>query len=142
MSTTGVRRPGVVTFIGVILYIQAFLALVAAVVMFAFKDRVADVISSNGVTLESSSITAGAFGELVVGVLLFFVASGLMRGSRGWRVFVAVVEGIRMASALFLGLWYHNSSFDESALATILIGVFVLWALYGHDASEAYFEST
>ena len=47
-----------------------------------------------------------------------------------------------MASALFLGLWYHNSSFDESALATILIGVFVLWALYGHDASEAYFEST
>ena len=46
-----VRRPGVVTFIGVILYIQAFLALVAAVVMFAFRDRVADVISSNGVRL-------------------------------------------------------------------------------------------
>ena len=63
MSTTGVRRPGVVTFIGVILYIQAFLALVAAVVMFAFKDRVADVISSNGVTLESSSVTAGASGN-------------------------------------------------------------------------------
>ena len=31
METTTVQRPGVVSFIGVILYIQAFLALVAAV---------------------------------------------------------------------------------------------------------------
>jgi hypothetical protein len=143
MVSTGVKRPGVVTFIGVVLYIQAALAAVAGIVMLAFKDRVNDAINhSSGVTLESNSVVLGAVGELVLAVLLFLVAAGLMRGSRGWRAFVGIVEGLRIVYALFIGLWYHSSAFVESAVVTILIGVFVLWALYGHEKSEEYFEST
>lgn len=143
MVSTGVKRPGVVTFIGVVLYIQAALAAVAGIVMLAFKDRIGSVIdNSTGVSLDDSALMFGAFGELILAVLLFFVAAGLMRGSRGWRAFVGIVEGLRIVYALFIGLWYHSSAFVESAVVTILIGVFVLWALYGHEKSEEYFESS
>ena len=75
-------------------------------------------------------------------VILFFVASGLMRGSRGYRTLVAIVEGFRMASALFIMLFHHGGAFVDSGIVTLLVGTFVLWALYGHDASDEYFERT
>jgi hypothetical protein len=143
MSMTTVRRPGIVTFIGVILYIQAFLAVVAGIVAIAYKTRLSDTLENqSGVSFSDSSLLGIGIVELIVAVLLFVVASGIMRGSRGWRAFVGIVEGLRMASALFAMLYYHDSAFVESGLVTLLIGTFVLWALYGHEKSEEFFEST
>lgn len=64
-----------------------------------------------------------------------------MRGSRCYPAFVAVVEGIRMASALFLLLFHHNGAFVESGMVTLLIGAFALLALY-HEKADEYFEAT
>ncbi|MEX0755180.1 MAG: hypothetical protein WD556_08715 [Actinomycetota bacterium] len=142
MSVSVARRPGVVTFIGIILYIQAILAVVAGVVMLAFKDRISDALEQGATALSNDSVLVSGIVELVVAVLLFAVAAGIMRGSRGWRTFVGVVEAIRMASALFLMIWHHSGGIVSSGFVTILIGVFVLWALYVHPASEEYFESS
>jgi hypothetical protein len=141
LSTSRVRRPGVVTFIGAILYIQAFMAATVAIVSLAFKGRL-DGVTVNGVTLSSNGVVATAGIEAVLAVILFIVAAGLMRGSRGYRLFVAVVEGLRMASALVLMIFHSGGAYVDSGLATLLIGTFVLWALYGHEKSEEYFEST
>ena len=72
---------------------------------------------------------------------MFLVASGIIRGSCCYPAFVAVVEGIRMASALFLMLFHNNGAFVESGVVTLLIGTFVLWALY-HEKADEYFEAT
>lgn len=142
MSTSVVRRPGVVTFIGVILYIQAVLALVAAIVLFAYSGRLGEALSDiTTVEVSGGSLIATAIVELVVAVLLFLVAGGIMRGSPGFRLFVAIVEGIRMASALFAMLYYHDGAVVESGLVTILIGLFVLWALYGNEKADAFFAA-
>jgi hypothetical protein len=138
-----VKRPGIVTFIGVILYIQAFLAVVAGIVAIAYKTRLSDTLENqSGVSFSDSSLLGIGIVELIVAVLLFVVAGGIIRGSRGWRAFVGIVEGLRMASALFAMLYYHDSAFVESGIVTLLIGTFVLWALYGHEKSEEFFEST
>ena len=143
MSMSPVKRPGIVTFIGVILYIQALLAVVAGIVAIAFKTRLSDTLEKqSGVSFSDSSLLSIGIVELIIGVLLFIVASGIMRGSRGWRGFVGVVEGLRMASALFAMLYYHNSAFVESGIVTLLVGAFVLWALYGHERSEEFFEAS
>jgi hypothetical protein len=143
MSMTTVKRPGIVTFIGVILYIQAALAVVAGIVAIAYKTRLSDTLENqSGVSFSDSSVLGIGIVELILAVLLFLVASGIMRGSRGWRAFVGIVEGLRMASALFAMLYYHDSAFVESGIVTLLIGTFVLWALYGHEKSEEFFEST
>jgi hypothetical protein len=142
MSTAGIRRPGVVTFIGVILYIQAVLAAVAAIMAFAYKTRLADAISAQGgVTFSEDNLIWLGIVEAIVAVVLFLVAAGIMRGSRGYRLFVAVVEGFRMATAFFYMLWHHDGPFVESGIVTLLIGGFVIWALY-HEKADAYFEST
>jgi hypothetical protein len=142
MSTMRIKRPGVVTFIGVILYIQAALAAVSAVMAFAFKTRLSDAISAqSGVELSDDGVLALGVIEAIVAVVLFLVASGIMRGSRGYRLFVAIVEGFRMTTAFAYTLWHHDGPFIESGMVTLGIGAFVLWALY-HEKSDEYFEST
>jgi hypothetical protein len=142
MSTMGIKRPGVVTFIGVILYIQAVLAAVAAVMAFAYKTRLADAITAQGgVDFSDDNVIWLGVIEAITAVVLFLVAAGIMRGSRGYRLFVAIVEGFRMATAFFYMLWHHDGPFIESGIVTILIGAFVIWALY-HEKADEFFEST
>jgi hypothetical protein len=142
MSMTSIKRPGVVTFIGVILYIQAALAAVAAIMAFAYKSRLADAISAqSGVEFSGDNLIWLGVIEAVMAVVLFLVASGIMRGSRGYRAFVAIVEGFRMATAFFYMLWHHDGPFVESGIITLLIGAFVIWALY-HEKADEFFETT
>jgi hypothetical protein len=142
MGTSMVRRPGVVTFIGVILYIQAALAAVAAIMAFAYKSRLSDAISAqSGVEFSDDNLIWLGVVEAIIAVILFAVASGIMRGSRGYRAFVAIVEGFRMATAFFYMLWHYDGPFLESGIVTLAIGAFVIWALY-HENADEYFEST
>ncbi|MGQ0575789.1 MAG: hypothetical protein ACT4RN_16535 [Pseudonocardia sp.] len=136
------RRPGVVTFIGIVIYIQAALALVAAIVLLAFSSRLVRVISDVSTEpVTGAALLLSGIVELVLAALLFYVAAGIMRGNDGVRMFVAVVEGLRMAAALVAMLYYHDGAFVESGLVTILIGIFVLWALYGNERSDAFFTA-
>lgn len=137
----GIKRPGIVTFIGVVLYFQAVMALVVAVVMIAFKSRFEGVLVNNNVTLTSDGILATGIVELALAIVLFFVASGIMRGSRGYRTFVAIVEIIRAGTALFFMLFHHSGAYIEGGFLTILVALFVIWALY-HERAEEWFEST
>jgi hypothetical protein len=137
----GIKRPGIVTFIGVVLYFQAVMALVVAVVMIAFKSRFEGVLVNNNVTLTSDGILATGIVELALAIVLFFVASGIMRGSRGYRTFVAIVEIIRAGTALFFMLFHHSGAYVEGGFLTILVALFVIWALY-HERAEEWFEST
>jgi hypothetical protein len=135
------RRPGVVTFIGVILYIQSFLAAIAAVVMLAFRSEVLDYLAKEGSPLSDGSYTGTIIGEIVAAVLLFIVASGLMTGSRGIRLFVAIVEAIVMGVALYGMLAHHVGGYLYRGIFTLFVGVFVLWALYGNERSQEFFEN-
>ena len=136
------QRPGVVTFIGVILYVQAFLAAVAAIVMLAFRSEVLDFLEKEGSPLTDASVTGTIIGEGVAALLLFVVASGLMAGRRGIRAFVAIVECLLMGFALYAMLTHHTGAYLYRGLFSLLVGVFVLWALYGNDRSEAFFEAS
>ena len=135
-------RPGVVTFIGVILYIQAFLAAVAAVAMLIWRDDVLDFLEKEGSPLSDGAMTGTIIGEAIVAVLLFVVANGIMRGSKGMRLFVAIVQGISMGAAIYVLVAHHVGGMVYRAVFSLFVGIFVLWALYGNDESERYFEST
>ena len=140
MAMSGVKRPGVVTFIGVVLYIQAFMAAVTAVVSIAFSDRLED-LTVNGVELSGNGIIASGIWEGIMAVILFAVGSGIMRGSRGYRMVVAIVEGVRIASSLGFMIFHHGGAYVEAGLVSIAISLFVLWALF-HERSDEFFEST
>jgi hypothetical protein len=131
------RRPGVVTFIGVVLFIEAFLNAVIAIAVFLFRDD-RGVLSATGATADE--LLWVSLGAAIIAVLLFIVGTGILGGSRGARLFVAIVVALNMAAAVWTMFVYHQGGFLFSGLFTIGIGVFVLWALYGHERSEAFFE--
>lgn len=139
-SSTGlVRRPGVVTFIGVIILIQGFLAAVAGIVVLAFNssDRIQAATNQTG-----SALVGAGIAELVVAVLFLLVGYGVLGGNRGARFLVVLVQGIGMALATWLLLTHHDGGYTTRSLITLLIGTFVIWALYGHRESDEWFSQT
>jgi hypothetical protein len=141
MSTGVARRPGVVTFIGVILLVQAFLAAVEGVVLLAFRDNVQDFLAEYGDTLSDSTSTGLAIGSLIGALLLALAGFGILSGSRVWRLLTVIVISLRMAFALYAMIVHPHGAYFTSGLVTLLIGFFVIWALYGHKDSEEYFEA-
>jgi hypothetical protein len=131
------RRPGVVTFIGVVLYIYAAMAAVAALVLLIFSGN--DKIQENSAQSLGLLIGSG-IGEAVIAALLFVVAASVMRGAPAARLFVAVVVGLRMAAAVGLMLVHHSGGYLFSGLGYVIVGVFVLWALYAAPGSDEYFS--
>lgn len=134
-------RPGVVTFIGVILYIQAFLAAVAFLSALIWRDNIEDYFANQGSPLSDGALTGSLIGEAIMAVLLALVASGIMAGSKGMRLLVAIVQCFSMGVAVYVLITHHTGGYVYHSIFSLFIGVFVLWALYAHDASERYFES-
>ena len=137
---TPARRPGVVTFIGVILYVQGALAAVAGISLLIWRNDVLDWLEQEGAPLTDGALTGTIIGEFVAAALAFLAAAGLMRGSSGWRLVIAIVQGIAMAFAVYTLVAHHVGGLVYRAVFTLFVGVFVLWALYGNDQSDRYFE--
>ena len=133
-------RPGVVTFIGVILYVQGALAAVAGISLLIWRNDVLDWLEQEGAPLTDGALTGTIIGEFVAAALAFVAAAGLMRGSSGWRLVIAIVQGIAMAFAVYSLVAHHVGGLVYRAVFTLFVGVFVLWALYGNDQSDRYFE--
>jgi len=135
------RRPGVVTFIGVILYLQAFLAAVAAISMLIWRNDILDYLEKEGSPLADGAFTGSIIGEAILAVLLLLVANGIMRGSSGYRLFVAIVQCLAMGAAIYVLIAHHAGGYVYRGVFSLFVGVFVLWALYGNDESDRYFET-
>jgi hypothetical protein len=133
-----VKRPGVITFIGVLLYINAALAAIASIA--SFVARGTDEALALG--LSDDSLLTSGIAEAIAAVLLVFAAWYLMSGASGARLVVAIVVGIRLALLVWVMLTHHVGGFLWTGLISAGFGLFILWALYGDDRSEKYFEAT
>jgi len=89
---------------------------------------------------DTSLMTAGIV-EAIIAVLMFLTAYYLMSGSKGARLVVGIVMGIRLVAVVWIMLTHHVGGFLWSGLLTAGIALFILWALYGDDRSEEYFEA-
>jgi hypothetical protein len=139
--TPVVRRPGVITFIAVILYIQAAIAVTATITMLIWRGPILDFLEQEESPLSSGAFTGTIIAEALSAILLAMVASGLMRGSKGIRLFVAIVQGITMAFAIYILVAHHVGGYMYRAVFSLFVGVFVLWSLYGNEESDEFFES-
>ena len=142
MGTETTRRPGVITFVGAILLIQAFLAAVEGIVLLAFRDNITDFLSSYGETISDDTTTGTAIGSLIGAVLLALAGFGLLGGSRVWRNITVVVVALRMAFAVFGMIAHPHGAYFTTGLVTLLVGFFVIWALYGHKESDEFYAKS
>ena len=133
-----VKRPGVITFIGVLLYISAAMAAVSSVL--AFLGKGTEEAAFVGLS-DTSLVTVGIV-EAIIAILLVLTAYYLMSGSKGARLVIAIVMGIRLVAVVWIMLTHHIGGFLWSGLLSAAFALFILWALYGDDRSEEYFEAT
>lgn len=131
------RRPGVVTFIGIILFIQALVAAAFGIVAFIERNNKQWQL----VTGQSDSdLIVFAIVELIFAVALALVASGVLSGAKWARLLVAIVAALRIFALSWWMISHHAGGVHTSAIVQIAVSVFVLWALYGHKESDAYYE--
>ncbi len=135
------RRPGVISFIAFVLFAQAFMALVGAISLTVWRGAVLDYLEEQGSPISGATLTGTVIGELIAALVLGWVAVGLMRGYNEMRLFVAIVQCLHMAFAVYVLVVHHAGGYQYRAVFALFVGVFVLWALYGNDASDAYFRA-
>ena len=132
------KRPGTVTFVGVLLAIGAVLNAAVGIALIVEKDVTAlqDVF---GVSDPNVMVTTGVV-ELIIAGLLALVAWAIFSGANWARWAVAVVIGIRVAVAGWWLITHLDGGIHWNAIISIAFGIFILWALFGNKESSDYFE--
>ena len=128
-------RPGVITLIGIIVWVQAMIAGVVSIASFVFRND-SDFQARVGQT--SDELLTTAVLEGILAVVLVLVALGLMRGFAGVRTLVATVMVVRIGFGI-LTMISQTGGYVASAAVSVAVSFFVLWALYDHKDANAYF---
>jgi hypothetical protein len=131
------ERPGVVTFVGVLVLMKSGIALVTAAALFMSRDS--DQAAGAG-SSDSDLITA-VVTEVLAALLLYFVAWYLLKGRKGARLLVAIAVGLQLASTVFVMLQHGTGGYLSTGLISAAFSLFILWALYGDDRSNEYFNA-
>ncbi|QNE34853.1 DUF7144 family membrane protein [Leifsonia shinshuensis] len=125
-------RPGTVTFVAVLAYINGVLNIVGGVVILFTRDQM--VRASNGGT-EAGLITSAIL-AIILGVVILVVARGLLNGSRFARGLVTVVMILNAVGGVIL---LFSLQFF-SGILEILWAIVMLSLLYTQRAN-AFFAS-
>lgn len=134
----GERRPGIVTLVAILLYIQAAMALLAGFIGFLGRD---DPEVQAAVGLESNQFIWLLVAEVVIALIVLIVAGGIMNGARWARWLVTIGMGIRLVqAALFATLGGSGNGVLLAAVIYAVIPLVVLWAMWGNDRGEAWFH--
>ncbi len=132
------RRPGIVTLVAVLLYIQAAMAIFGGVFSYVQRD---DAATQDALGLQSDQFLWFMIIELAVALFLLIVASGIMRGARWARMLVTIGAGFRLVqAAVFATLGGYGGAGFITAVLYAIIPLIVLWAVWGSDKGEAWFH--
>lgn len=123
-------RPGLVTFIAVIVYVNAVLTIIGGVIL---------LIAGNSAEVDTAVGGAGlAFGTgviaIVLGVITLLVARGLFRGSNLSR---GIVAGLQLLSAIN-GVFSLVHGEVTVGVVNILFALLVIGILYSSRANAFF----
>ena len=131
------ERPGVVTFVGVLVLIKSGISLVIGSA--SFLARGSEQAAQAGLSDDTLLVTAAS--ELFAALLLFFVAWYLLVGRSGARFLVAITIGLRLMLTVWTMLTHDTGAISSTGLISAAFSLFILWALYGNERSKEYFEA-
>jgi hypothetical protein len=140
MTTSPERRPGGVTFIGVLVIISGILYVISgliALIAYAGSGGTGTVgeITNN----ERLVVLVVGIAILVFGLIELAVARGLFRGSNGARIIVAIVNVLTIISGLFAA--FQSGNQRGVSFGQVVIAIIVLAVLYSPRAN-AFFGSS
>ncbi|MHA7987648.1 DUF7144 family membrane protein [Rathayibacter sp. CAU 1779] len=124
------RRPAGVTLIAVLAWIEGALNIIAGVFLLVVKNEP----SVRAAWAGEGSVITSAILSILFGVVVVLVAGGLLRGSRGARIVVTIVQLLAIVGDAFTA-WAYPGQFAWSAISALisLIIIILLWTGRAND---------
>ena len=136
MTSTAARAPFGVRFLSILLYVGAILDIIAGIVLLTQRND-ADLLDALEAT--TSDVTTYGVVAIVMGVIVFLVASAL-RGGAGWaRFLVALIAIVRVAGLVWITIGSHQVHWYDS-LAPTVIYVLVAGYLFFDEDARTFFN--
>ena len=123
------KRPGSVTFVAVLAYINGALSIIGGVVTLFTRDQMVRPGAS------TTGLTTSAILSIILGIVVLVVARGLLDGSRTARTLVVIVEIIAVLNGILLML---TLQFVSGAI-TVLWAILIMSLLFTRRAN-AFFD--
>lgn len=134
MSTAGTpTRPGTVTAVVVITFIQAIIGIAAGIGLLLASDN---LLNEAGIT-KGTATTLG-WTAIILGVITALVAWALNSGSNLMRMLVSVIMAVHAIFAVYTLIAIKSTSVS-TAVVQLVVSIVVLALLWNHHANE-YFE--
>jgi hypothetical protein len=130
------HRPGAVTVVVVVLYIQGVFQILAG--LFAFIER-NDLDLRAHYDASSGAIATFGIVNILIGLIVLLLASALGRGSNFVRLFVGIISAVNLGVAVW-GLIAFEGTARANSLWQALIAGLALYLLFGRPDSQAFFE--
>ncbi|MGO4536839.1 DUF7144 family membrane protein [Leifsonia sp. 2MCAF36] len=124
------QRPGSVTFVAVLTYINGILNIIGGVIILLTRNSMVSGRDSAALT----GITTAAIISLILGVVIVIVARGLLRGSTGSRAIVTVVMIIDILNGVLLLF----ASQVVNGVIQILWALLIVLLLYTRRANDFF----
>ncbi|WP_382308074.1 hypothetical protein [Herbiconiux sp. UC225_62] len=121
-------RPGGVTLVAVIVWIQGLLTLIGGIIA---------LIGAFAPGVVGGAFLAVAIISIIIGIITIAVGFGLLRGSNGARILTTIVLVISLATAIF-SMFTTNSFWSQ--VVSALLAVIGLILLYTQRANEYFRE--
>ncbi|KQQ93898.1 hypothetical protein ASF62_06865 [Leifsonia sp. Leaf325] len=131
MSLT-VSRPGGVTFIAVLAWIQGVFDIVVGILLLLNQNDPAIILDFGS----SGALITSAILYILVGIIIIVIARGLLRGSNGARVVVTAFEVVSIIGALFVMIAAPSQFL--AALVTAFIALVIILLLWTGRAAAFF----
>ena len=137
MTASPVKRPGGVTFLGVLVIISGILYVISGLLALIAYAGSGGVGSTTELTNNQRLvILVVGIAVLLFGIIELAVARGLFRGSNGARIIVAIVNVLTIVSGLFAA--FQSGNQRGTSIGQVVIAIIVLALLYSPKANEFF----
>ena len=135
MTTTTARAPFGVRFLSILLYVGAILDVIGGIVLITQRND-SDLLDAIDAT--SSDVTTYGVVAIVMGVIVFLIASALRSGANWARLLVGLIAILRLVGLIWVTVGYHRVHWYDS-LAPTVIYLLVAGYLFFDDDAKAYY---
>lgn len=129
------KRPGIITFLGVLGYISGIMKLLLGLVIVLDKERV-EAFSTEG--LSDGVLLSAGVGMMLIGAVTIFIANSLLSGQKWSQVWYGVIFAINLVVGI-VTTFTHTGDARWSALGSAIIAFIALQLLFSERAQQ-YFE--
>jgi O-antigen/teichoic acid export membrane protein len=130
VTASPVKRPGGVTFLGVLVVISGILYVISG--LLAILASTSNDLTSN----QKTALLVVGIVILLIGIVELAVARGLFRGNNGARLIVAILNVLTIVAGLFA--LFQSGNQRGASIGQVVIAIIVLALLYSSRANEFF----